>query len=88
MANYDVGEGPDIDENITDQGNNEVEIIGKWQCKDSPKMIWLNEIVFRFSQIHFTKSLYLKKDFKNFSAIISFSKSHFNEIKNYNVYSI
>ncbi|XP_054265547.1 nucleoprotein TPR-like isoform X3 [Macrosteles quadrilineatus] len=27
MANYDVGEGPDIDENITDQGNNEVEII-------------------------------------------------------------
>lgn len=30
MTSYEVGEeGPDIDENITDQDNNEVEIIGK-----------------------------------------------------------
>ncbi|XP_046688776.1 myelin transcription factor 1-like protein, partial [Homalodisca vitripennis] len=27
IANYDIGEGPDIDENITNQDNNEVEII-------------------------------------------------------------
>lgn len=34
MTSYEVGEGPDIDEeNITDQDNNEVEIIGK-------KMLW------------------------------------------------
>lgn len=28
MASYDVGEGPDIDENITNQDNNEVEVNG------------------------------------------------------------
>lgn len=32
MTSYEVGEGPDIDEeNITDQDNNEVEIIGEYK---------------------------------------------------------
>lgn len=29
IAGYDVGEGPDIDENITNQDTNEVEVIGE-----------------------------------------------------------